>query len=179
MQWGQQYEDCYYLDSNQHTDQNSSFDALLAVGTESRLIAQEVHGFNALHNFFEAEKDWLFGYLGYDLKNGLENLTSTGIDDLEFPALYFFRPKKLFSLKDELLTISYLEGVYEEIETDFNEITTIKCVVPNSNLNATVKSRMSKELYIEKAQKLLDHIHRGDIYEVNFCQEFYVEKHPF
>ena len=34
---------------------------------------------------------------------------------------------------------------------------------------------MSKEGYFEKVTNVLKHIHRGDIYEVNYCQEFYAE----
>src|SRR5690606_13742792 len=32
-----------------------------------------------------------------------------------------------------------------------------------------------KDKYFEHLQKIIDHIHRRDIYEVNFCQEFYAE----
>ena len=35
--------------------------------------------------------------------------------------------------------------------------------------------RITKEEYISKVNLLKKHIHRGDIYEVNFCQEFYAE----
>jgi len=34
---------------------------------------------------------------------------------------------------------------------------------------------ISKIDYFHKLHKILEHIHRGDIYEVNFCQEYYVE----
>ena len=40
---------------------------------------------------------------------------------------------------------------------------------------------MTKDSYFEKFQKIHNHICRGDIYEMNFCQEFYVENktiHP-
>jgi len=37
--------------------------------------------------------------------------------------------------------------------------------------NAILK--IHKEAYKNKVRKLLAHIHRGDIYEANFCQEFY------
>jgi para-aminobenzoate synthetase component I len=39
----------------------------------------------------------------------------------------------------------------------------------------TVKSRFSKEHYIDTIRKLQQHILRGDCYEINFCQEFYSE----
>lgn len=38
-----------------------------------------------------------------------------------------------------------------------------------------IKSRESKNSYIEKVNKLKQHIQQGEIYEVNFCIEFYAE----
>lgn len=38
-----------------------------------------------------------------------------------------------------------------------------------------IKNRISKEKYIENVNKIMQYIHRGDIYEANFCQEFYAE----
>ena len=65
----------------------------------------------------------------------------------------------------------------DEIESDFDEILSI-ChtelveVIPSS---VFIEQRISKENYIFKISKMLEHIHRGDIYEANFCMEFYVE----
>jgi para-aminobenzoate synthetase component 1 len=38
-----------------------------------------------------------------------------------------------------------------------------------------IKSRISKKDYHQKVDKILEHIHKGNIYEANFCQEFYAE----
>jgi len=38
-----------------------------------------------------------------------------------------------------------------------------------------IKMRIHKDAYYKKAHVFLKHIHRGDIYEANFCQEFYAE----
>ena len=38
-----------------------------------------------------------------------------------------------------------------------------------------VRKRITKKQYLEQPSKVLNHIHRGNIYEVNFCQEFYAE----
>ena len=34
---------------------------------------------------------------------------------------------------------------------------------------------MTKDVYQQKVQKMLEHIRRGDIYEANFCQEFFAK----
>ena len=36
--------------------------------------------------------------------------------------------------------------------------------------------RIHKDAYFEKVNRLLGHIHRGDVYEANFCQEFYAKE---
>src|SRR5690606_35169967 len=36
-----------------------------------------------------------------------------------------------------------------------------------------IEPSFSREEYLERAEKLMWHIRRGDIYEVNFCQEFH------
>ncbi len=41
--------------------------------------------------------------------------------------------------------------------------------------NIDLRSRFSKEEYIETVKKVKEHINRGDIYVTNFCQEFYAE----
>lgn len=38
-----------------------------------------------------------------------------------------------------------------------------------------ITARISREQYLRKIENLLSYIHRGDIYEANFCQEFYAE----
>ena len=42
--------------------------------------------------------------------------------------------------------------------------------------NIKIKLRMTKDSYFEKFEAIHKHILRGDIYEVNFCQEFYAER---
>ena len=37
------------------------------------------------------------------------------------------------------------------------------------------KARTTKDHYISQVEKLKTHIQQGDIYEVNYCQEFYAE----
>jgi Anthranilate/para-aminobenzoate synthases component I len=41
--------------------------------------------------------------------------------------------------------------------------------------NIKIKLRLTKDTYFNKVNKILQHIKRGNIYEANFCQEFYAE----
>ena len=115
-----------------------------------------------------------FGYLSYDLKNDTEPLSSQNFDGLNFPDLCFFQPKRLFLFREDKLTIRYLNVVSDEVDADLKSIETFSLQNNSSHKNdIQIESRISKKQYINKVSTLLSHIHRGDIYEANFCQEFY------
>jgi para-aminobenzoate synthetase component 1 len=132
------------------------------------------NAFQDLYQYQSQTKDWLFGYLSYDLKNDTEDLQSNNFDGLDFPDLFFFQPKKLFLIKENQVEIQYLRMCDDEIEADFDEIESIASIIHHpSSIN--IQQRVSKENYLSKVSKMLEHIHRGDIYEANFCMEFFAE----
>ncbi|WP_405571832.1 anthranilate synthase component I family protein [Winogradskyella sp. Asnod2-B02-A] len=176
--WSQQFDDVIWLDSNNHKDQYSNYDAVLAVDAFTTIRTDFFDAFERLKEYQNATKDWIFGYLTYDLKNTTERLKSENFDGLEFPDLYFFQPKKLFLFKDNQVEIQYLKMVDDEIEDDLESIShVIPSTVDKSHDEnpIKIKLRIHKDDYFEKVTKMLTHIHRGDIYEANFCQEFYAE----
>ena len=179
MLWSQQFDDVVWLDSNHHKDQYSNYDAVLAVDAFTAIRTDYFEAFERLKEYQTVTKDWIFGYLTYDLKNTTEQLKSDNFDGLEFPELYFFQPKKLFLIKDNDVEIQYLKMVDDEIEDDLLKIQNeIDCHPERSRKisnNIKIKLRIHKDDYFEKVTKMLAHIHRGDIYEANFCQEFYAE----
>ncbi|WP_282042885.1 anthranilate synthase component I family protein [Winogradskyella flava] len=174
--WAQQFDDVVWLDSNNHKDKYSSYDAILAVDAFTSLKTDCFDAFNRLQEYQTTTEDWIFGYLTYDLKNAIETLTSNNFDGLDFPELYFFQPKKLFLFRDNQVEIQYLKVVDDEIEEDLISIDAVTSVlVEKSEDSIKIKLRIHKDEYFEKANKMLAHIQRGDIYEANFCQEFYAE----
>ena len=93
-----------------------------------------------------------------------------------FPDLYFFQPKKLYLLKGNQVEIQYLNCVDDELEADLNTIKNIKEEQSDSLCSdIKIKLRIHKDEYFDKVNTMLTHIHRGDIYEANFCQEFFAE----
>ena len=175
--WSQQFDDVVWLDSNKHSDKYSSYDAILAVDAFTALKTDYFDAFNRLKEYQTATNDWVFGYLTYDLKNTTELLRSRNYDGLEFPDLYFFQPKKLFLIKDNNVEIQYLQMVDDEIEQDLLEIEqSHNPIMEQSKTPIKIKLRIHKDEYFEKVNTMLAHIQRGDIYEANFCQEFYAEK---
>jgi len=174
--WAQQYNEVVWLDSNHYNTAVSTYDAILAVDVASFLESSVIGAFDKLKTYQSKINDWIFGYLAYDLKNDIEALKSDNFDDLNFPDLYFFQPKKLFLFKENQLEIQYIKEVEIDLKTDLNTIRQYK-ERKQSNLHTDIKIklRIHKDEYFKKVNKTLKHIHRGDIYEANFCQEFYAE----
>lgn len=178
LSWSQQFDEVVWLDSNQHTNSYSSFDTLLAVDGLTALTTDCTNAFENLKEYQLQTKDWIFGYLSYDLKNDVEPLSSNNFDGLKFPDLYFFQPKKIIQIIDDEIRFVYLNMVADEIETDFSEISNFQSSstkVATTKSKAHIKMRIFKDEYFRQVEKMLSHIRKGDIYEANFCQEFYME----
>lgn len=163
------------LDSNAYHQKYSSYDVVVAVDAFTSLQTDCSNAFQDLQQYQSQTKDWLFGYLSYDLKNDIEELHSDNFDGLTFPDLFFFQPKKLFLIKGNQLEMQYLRLCDDEMEADFEEILSTTSITHHPT-PITINQRISKENYLLKVSKMLEHIQRGDIYEANFCMEFYAEK---
>lgn len=175
LNWSQQFREVVFLDSNSYPQEYSSFDCMMAVDAFTSLKTDYHNAFEDLKQYQQTAKDWLFGYLSYDLKNGTERLQSSNFDGLDFPDLFFFQPKKIFLLKGDQLEIQYLLLCDDEAETDFEEIAVSQKLNVESAASLKIQQRISKDSYVEKVAKILAHIHAGDMYEANFCMEFFAE----
>jgi len=139
--------------------------------SETNLIAVA----NSTHT---VKNNWQFGFVSYDYKNQIESqLNSNNTDNVQFAEKHFFSPELLFEIKDNEVVIHYEKELYtaEQIAELFNAIVAIKLNV-NANQNIKITPRLTKTAYLEKVKALQQHIQLGDIYEVNFCQEFYAEQ---
>lgn len=176
--WSQQFREVTILDSNSQSNENQlykTYDFVVAVDAFTSIQTDYEKAFEDVYQYQSKSNDWLFGYLAYDLKNDVEHLQSQNFDGLGFPDLYFFQPKKIFLLKDTTLEIQYLNMCNDEIDSDFEDILNQE-KSESQKSKVTIQQRISKENYLKKVNKMLAHIHRGDIYEANFCMEFYAEE---
>ena len=177
LNWANQFEEVVWLDSNSYEFSSVEYEAILAVEAFTALKTDYVNAFEKLQEFQQTTKDWIFGYLTYDLKNDVEALSSKNFDGLNFPDLYFFQPKKIFLLKKDEVEMHYLGMVDDEMEEDWQAILNTSTIhqTEKETTSATINARLTKDEYIARVEKMLAHIHRGDIYEANFCQEFFAE----
>jgi len=181
--WSDNFPVFCYMDSNNYYNSCKSeffyhtYDAIAGAGFKDMLDPDEYNAFFELKKFVSKRNDWIFGYLSYDLKNEIENLTSANYDGIKFPVMNFFQPRLVFTIKGNLLEIHYFEDQYskDEVELLYNYINGIKITRQNNHNNFNVTARISKQEYLEAINKIKAHIYRGDIYEVNYCHEYYCE----
>jgi len=176
--WSQQFDELAWLDNNGHSGSYSSFESIFAADALTVKVTDVQNAFEDLKEYQKETKDWIFGFLSYDLKNDIEVLSSRNYDGLEFPDLYFFQPKKIIRITENTASFNYLNMVDDEIETDYLSI--LDCVrtqeaMPSVKYVTRIKMRIFKDEYFRQVNQLLARINRGDIYEANFCQEFYAE----
>jgi len=171
LNWVNRFNIFCLLD-NQHYDLNKpAFECLLAAGSKAGIEQEAGNAFDILRNFHAAHAgEWLFGHLGYDLKNEVETLQSDHHDGIGFSDMHFFVPEIVLELNDAEVII-YTDGDADEVWQQI--IQAPAEITPQVQTQALVKNRISRENYITIIEKLRQHILRGDCYEINFCQEFY------
>lgn len=171
LNWANRFNIFCLLDNQQYNFTTPAFECLLAAGCKRNIKLSYGSAFELLKQFHTAEQEWLFGHLGYDLKNETEKLQSEHDDGIGFADLHFFVPEIVIELKAATVTI-YSDSSADAI---FNAIQQCSAEMPVSHQSAVVKNRISKAAYLNTIQQLQQHILAGDCYEVNFCQEFYSE----
>lgn len=171
IHWADGFDYCCVLDSNSYKDPYGKYDFIVAAGAKQLIQSTASTAFSDLEEFHRNNQAWIFGILGYDLKNGLEVLKSENYDRLYFPELCFFIPEHLIISEGGQLRVEYgdekLLDLINELKIEPSEHMPVKAI--------TIQARIDKDSYLDKVGILQQHISRGDIYEVTFCQEFFAE----
>lgn len=161
-----------FLDNHQYPAKGKGIECLLAAGTSCVIQSGSGSSLSALEEALQ-QKTSLFGHCSYELKNEWEKNPCTLPDDIGFPALYFFEPLWQIRLTTDELVIE--KGDPQEIFLALQHIESDPQTTTES-VPLKIQSRFSEQEYIATIQKLREHIHRGDCYEINFCQDFFAEK---
>lgn len=172
--WLKQFDTTIFLDSNENKNSIPCTYGLLAgAGISEQLLVVD-NSLHSLKKFYDKEPSWIFGYITYDVKNELENLSSNHPDYLNFPKIFFFKPRFIFLIKDNTLQIGSFsekqnQKIYEQIV--LNNTSNEKRILSIVN----IKHRVTETQYLKNIEAIKKHIQQGDIYEMNYCMEFYDE----
>jgi para-aminobenzoate synthetase component 1 len=174
LNWADRFNIFCFLDNNSYQTENAAFSCILAAGTRRTLELKPGQAFRQLQAFYDQEPSWLFGHLGYGLKNEVEVLNDTKTASVDFGIGFFFEPEFLLRINENVLTISTglsrsVQEIYEEI------IQQPETIITGGHAPFNIQSSISKESYIAAIEALQQHIKRGDCYEINFCQQYFGE----
>ncbi|MDA8402685.1 MAG: aminodeoxychorismate synthase component I [Desulfobacteraceae bacterium] len=124
----------------------------------------------------------LFGYLSYDLKDVVEELPRTSIDDTGLPHLCFFAPSAIV-LHDKITGRTWLctpnrkdaDGPIAGFDMETVSSAMASGPVRHDGFSggaSGLKSSFTRSAYMDAVQKIKDYIKSGDIYQVNLSQRF-------
>lgn len=177
--WAQAFEDCAILHSNQYEFSGPPphrFEIMVAAGAIASLPATPGY-FDALERFHHTHSDWLFGHLAYDLKNDVEALHSRHADQVGFGDAHFFVPRHLFIKSGgqwyygpapSLDSAAEAQAVAEAITA----IDKSPSETTAAGFSLALEPVETPAMYREALDAIINHLQRGDIYEVNYCTAF-------
>ncbi len=113
--------------------------------------------------------EWYFGHLLYDLKDRLEPALSTEKPPLKLDLEKWSVPRWVIEWKGDERMLHAFSNDLDEGRRFCDRLFSD----PSNDRRSKLEWRegIGREDYLLHAQRLMDHIQRGDIYEVNFCTE--------
>jgi para-aminobenzoate synthetase component I len=174
LSWANQFSTCCFLDNHQYHFNHHTYECVAGAGVIDFIELSAGTALQQLNLFLQKNNGWLFGHLGYDLKNESEELVSANPDYVHFADLFFFAPQTVLLLSKDELCISASD--VQKAEQIFYALNKMNTERQHNYVNKiTFQPRFSKQHYTAVIEKLRNHIVRGDCYEINFCQEFYAD----
>jgi len=116
------------------------------------------------------------GFLAYDLKNHLERLPTTAVDDLHLPEMLFAFPRRLMVHDRRAgrfwqVGITYEDGKGRRLAPEGGEIWPPGAPVGAYRVG-TLRSNFTREAYLKAIARIREYIRQGDVYQVNLAQRF-------
>ena len=152
---------------------NDSFDdyeLIIAYGAKS-FIQSSKNSLQKIDKYISCVNDWVFGFLSYDLKNEIENLSDLNKDIFNLPNVYFYQPKVIWLIKGEKARIYSISK--KNLNEDWDKINSINYKECTKKSSIDLIPRTSRDEYVKKIKKIKQRISKGDCYEMNFCFDMY------
>ncbi len=179
LHWASRHFDtCVFLNSNNYQlDSYAATPLAFGLGAAASWASDGRSGFEGFKGFADSHDDWMFGFLSYELKNQLENLQSKNPDRLGFPAAHFFRPVILILPGKGEMLIGCLpgHGRLSDPSVVYYDIMASEPPPSTRGISSVIRRRIDRENYLRQVGAIKEHIQAGDIYEMNYCMEFFAE----
>jgi para-aminobenzoate synthetase component 1 len=156
-----------FLLLNNEFNKEGSFRYRIGAGCSKQITKYNTNEINAFLDIAAQENKTVFCHLTYPLKNQFENLSDRFEDFYQWPLVHFFVAENEITISGDEIVI-----VADNPDKVFHSL--IHAEADHSVLNHQLHCipSVTKEEYIQKIEKVIHHIQRGDIYEMNFCFPF-------
>ncbi len=159
------------VDAAEHRIRMQPFDALQTLMAHCRL---------------PADRQWpapiaagLLGYFAYDLKDHLEKLPRTTVDDLGLPHLCLYAPSALMVQDRQEGTTRLCIPLRDNVDAPAVRRRFLDLLEhpprsgnPQNRAPGNYRANFTRERYMETVASIRDYIRRGDVYQVNLSQRF-------
>lgn len=164
LNWANRFNIFCLLQSNGYTSTPpGTHDFILAAGAKEIITLPAPVDYQALKQFALAHSGWLFGHLNYP---------SPVEDPCGFPQACFFVPEHVLAIRDASIEVLYSDMKPDELKRMIDSCKEeIASFVP---IHQQINHRISKSEYLDKLVQIKGHLQRGDCYEINYCQEFFI-----
>lgn len=115
-----------------------------------------------------------FGFLAYDLKNHLERLPATAVDDLGLPEMVWAFPRKMLVHDRKAGRFWQVTVIHEDAlgrKTAAAELPGIDDSLGSYEVGP-LTSNFTREAYLQAVSRIREYIRQGDVYQVNLSQRF-------
>ncbi|MBO0936061.1 anthranilate synthase component I family protein [Fibrella sp. HMF5335] len=170
------------LNNNGVAYPNDPFPNRLYVGAKRVVLFTGKGDLQTLSDFHEQHRCHLVGYVGYDLKNQLESLHSRHPDRLGFPDSWFFEPLYILQFERDAVVIQTDEpdaGPWQAWLTEPDGLLPLPVAAGRSEAalgkQPIVEARVNQTDYEAAVRHIRGLIEEGDVYELNYCMEFFAE----
>ena len=150
-------------------------ESLFAFGKIDSLELNEFESLLKADGFIDQHNGkYVFSCISYDVKNSIEKLTSSNSDFISFPYAIFWTAKLVLTIVDDQFVI--IEGGGNDIDFDEVEVF-VSAFIKEQETSLAVQNvqfhpSISKEFYLTKIDQAKEQIQLGNVYELNFCQQF-------
>ncbi len=174
LRWSSQFNHVILFDSHYYSlDQYSKMEWTLAVDAMD-FVQPTSNYFSALEDFKQQHtNEFICGFWRYDVLDAAIQHEVEAIDELGFPALYYFQPRYVFELKGNTLTVN---RNYPETFEIIERIQSVTIELKTEKGEIVFTERTSKHDYIQQVNQIKQHIEEGDFYELNYCTEVVAEQ---
>ncbi|MDI6854704.1 MAG: aminodeoxychorismate synthase component I [Deltaproteobacteria bacterium] len=116
------------------------------------------------------------GFLAYDLKNHIERLPTTAVDDLGLPEMVLAFPRRLIIHDRQAgkfwnITLHHEDASGRLTPPEEKDLPGLEHQPPPYSVGP-LKSNFSREAYLKSVGRIRDYIRQGDVYQVNLSQRF-------